>query len=44
MANERFFDSDGYGQLELNNVAFLKTGKIEAQCALNTAFSTSLPL
>ena len=26
----------GYGQLELNQVAFPRTGRIEAQCALNT--------
>ena len=28
---------DGYGQLELNNVAFRRDGRIEAQCALSTA-------
>lgn len=33
---------NGYGQLELNQVAFPRTGSIEAQCALSTAdFSTS---
>ena len=26
---------DGYGQLELNNVAFRRDGRIEAQCALD---------
>ena len=25
---------DGYGQVELNNVAFRRDGRIEAQCAL----------
>lgn len=44
MANARFFNSDGYGQLELNSAAFLKTGNIEAQCAPNAVFTTSLPL
>lgn len=35
---------DGYGQLELNNVAFPRDGAIEAQCALSTAdFSTTAP-
>ena len=28
---------DGYGQVELNNVAFRRDGRIEAQCALDTA-------
>ena len=27
----------GYGQVELNNVAFRRDGRIEAQCALDTA-------
>lgn len=32
---------DGYGQVELNNVAFRRDGRIEAQCAPDTAdFST----
>jgi hypothetical protein len=32
---------DGYGQLELNNVAFRRDGRIEAQCALDeTDFAT----
>ena len=31
---------DGYGQLELNNVAFRRDGRIEAQCAIDAdAFS-----
>ena len=28
---------DGYGQIELNQVAFRRDGRIEAQCALNPA-------
>ncbi len=32
---------DGYGQIELNNVAFRRDGRIEAQCALDgTDFKT----
>lgn len=35
---------DGYGQIELNNVAFRRDGRIEAQCALDTtAFTESVP-
>lgn len=35
---------DGYGQVELNNVAFRRDGRIEAQCALDTAaFTSSVP-
>lgn len=35
---------DGYGQVELNNVAFRRDGRIEAQCALDTtAFTDSVP-
>lgn len=30
------FTIDGYAQLELNNVAFRRDGRIEAQCALST--------
>ena len=26
---------DGFGQIELNQVAFRRDGRIEAQCALN---------
>ena len=33
----------GYGQLELNQVAFPRTGRIEAQCALGTGFSEEVP-
>lgn len=39
MAQKRY-TIDGYGQVELNNVAFRRDGRIEAQCALNgTAFA-----
>lgn len=31
---------DGYGQLELNNVAFRRDGRIEAQCKLSDDFAT----
>lgn len=34
---------DGYGQVELNNVAFRRDGRIEAQCALDTADFASVP-
>ena len=35
---------DGYGQLELNQVAFRRDGRIEAQCKLDTAdFSKASP-
>ena len=35
---------DGYGQVELNNVAFRRDGRIEAQCALDTAdFTADVP-
>ena len=35
---------DGYGQVELNNVAFRRDGRIEAQCALDTAdFDATTP-
>ena len=44
MANARFYNDDGYGQIEPNNVAFIRTGMIEAQCAPNAAFVTALPL
>lgn len=38
------FAYEGYGQLELNNVAFRRDGRIEAQCALSTAdFSDEAP-
>lgn len=34
---------DGYGQVELNNVAFRRDGRIEAQCALDATDFASLP-
>lgn len=35
---------DGFGQVELNNVAFRRDGRIEAQCALDTtAFTSQVP-
>ena len=44
MANARFFNADGYGQFEPNNVWFTRTGAIEAQCKLSSDFSATLPL
>ena len=37
------FVIDGYGQLELNNVAFRRDGRIEAQCALDATDFASVP-
>ena len=34
---------DGYGQVELNNVAFRRDGRTEAQCALSTVDFASVP-
>lgn len=34
---------DGYGQLELNNVAFRRDGRIEAQCKLDETDFKSVP-
>ena len=34
---------DGYGQLELNQVAFPRDGRIEAQCALDATDFASVP-
>ena len=34
---------DGFGQLELNNVAFRRDGRIEAQCALDATDFASVP-
>ena len=34
---------DGFGQIELNNVAFRRDGRIEAQCALSTTDFASVP-
>ena len=39
MALKRF-ECDGFGQLELNQVAFRRDGRIEAQCALGDDFKT----
>ena len=33
----------GYGQVELNNVAFRRDGRIEAQCKLGNSFSEEAP-
>ena len=40
MALKRFV-CDGFGQIELNQVAFRRDGRIEAQCALGADFATS---
>lgn len=42
MALQRFV-IDGYGQLELNQVAFRRDGRIEAQCELNPADFANVP-
>ena len=42
MALQRFV-IDGYGQLELNNVAFRRDGRVEAQCALDATDFASIP-
>ena len=42
MAFKRFV-IDGYGQLELNNVAFRRDGRVEAQCALDDTDFASVP-
>ena len=34
---------DSYGQLELNNVAFRRDGRIEAQCALDSTDFATIP-
>ena len=34
---------DGYGQLELNNAAFRRDGRIEAQCALDATDFANVP-
>lgn len=34
---------DGYGQIELNNVAFRRDGRIEAQCKLDTTDFATIP-
>ena len=43
MANARFF-KNGYGQFEPQNCAFMRDGRIEAQCKAGSAFTTVLPL
>lgn len=35
---------DGYGQIELNNVAFRRDGRIEAQCAPNATDFENVPV
>lgn len=42
MAFKRFV-VDGYGQLELNNVAFRRDGRVEAQCALDDTDFADVP-
>ena len=42
MALKRFI-CDGYGQLELNQVAFRRDGRIEAQCALSPVDFEKVP-
>lgn len=42
MAFKRFV-IDGFGQLELNNVAFRRDGRIEAQCALDATDFADVP-
>jgi hypothetical protein len=42
MALTRFV-IDGYGQLELNQVAFRRDGRVEAQCALDDTDFASVP-
>ena len=42
MAFKRF-TIDGYGQLELNNVAFRRDGRVEAQCALDDTDFAAVP-
>ena len=37
------FVIDGYGQLELNQVAFRRDGRVEAQCALDDTDFASIP-
>lgn len=37
------FAYDGYGQIELNNVAFRRDGRIEAQCALDATDFKDIP-
>ena len=41
--NFKRFVIDGYGQLELNQVAFRRDGRVEAQCALDDTDFASVP-
>ena len=43
MALKRFV-IDGYGQIELNNVAFRRDGRIEAQCAPDATDFATIPV
>ena len=43
MGNFKRLTIDGYGQLELNQVAFRRDGRIEAQCALDATDFASIP-
>ncbi len=43
MANKRFYNEDSYGQFEPQNCAFMRDGRVEAQCAPGVAFS-AMPL
>ena len=43
MAGVKRFVIDGFGQLELNQVAFPRDGRIEAQCALDATDFASVP-
>ena len=43
MATKRLVIS-GYGQVELNNVAFRRDGRIEAQCAPNATDFANIPV
>ena len=43
MATQRLV-IDGYGQVELNNVAFRRDGRIEAQCAPDPTDFESIPV
>ena len=43
MAGFKRMTIDGYGQLELNNVAFRRDGRVEAQCALDETDFADVP-
>lgn len=41
----KFFDCNGFGQIELNQVSFTRDGRVEAQCDLdNTVFASHFPM